>query len=196
MGVWFLKEHVTGKEKIGMFIALLGTIFITFGPVVLFGTNGPMLSGNLLLFGYLFASALSMILTKKLLKDGESPLVMTNITFLSGFLTTLPLIFIFGDPHASLSSILNLKPQFHLGVIYMALMSGVLAYYFNNKGQKSIEAGEASVFNYLYPLVELPIAVLWLGEKITILFVIGGFITLVGVLLAEIKKPRLAKSKR
>jgi drug/metabolite transporter (DMT)-like permease len=195
MGVWFLKEHVTGREKIGMFIALLGAALITFGPLLISGIGVPMLSGNLLLFAYLIANAASLVLTKKLLKDGGKPMEMTNFTFLVGFLTTLPLLFIFGNVKESIHSIVNLSFNFHVAIFYMALLSGVLAYYFNNKGQKSIEAGEASVFNYLYPLIELPVAVLWLGEKITIVFIIGGIITVIGVIFAELKKPRLAKTR-
>lgn len=196
MGVWFLNEHVTNKEKKGMFIALLGTALITFGPLIFYGTDGPVLSGNLLLFAYLFSNAFSIIITKKLLKLGHQPMDITNFMFIVGFITMLPLLMFFGNIKDSISLVSELSLPFQLGIFYMALLSGIVAYWLNSKGQKTIEAGEASVFNYLYPLIELPIAVIWLGEKITILFVVGGIITLLGVFIAEVKKPSLAKSKR
>ena len=74
----------------------------------------------------------------------------------------------------------------------MAFLSGSLAYYLGNKAQKTIEIGDAAVFSYLYPIFSTPLAVLWLGEKITPMFIIGGIIITIGVVMAEIKKPRPA----
>ena len=72
----------------------------------------------------------------------------------------------------------------------MAIVSGSLAYYLFNKAQKTIEISEASVFSYLYPLFSAPLAVLWLGESITPVFIIGGIIIAIGVTIAEVKKKR------
>ena len=70
----------------------------------------------------------------------------------------------------------------------MALLSGSLAYTLSHAGQKTIEIGEAAVFSYLYPLFAAPLAVLWLGEKITPSFIFGGLVITVGVVIAEYKK--------
>ena len=56
--------------------------------------------------------------------------------------------------------------------------------------QKSIEIGEASLFAYLYPLFSTPLAVVWLGEKITPMFIVGAVVITIGVVIAEIKKRR------
>ena len=69
----------------------------------------------------------------------------------------------------------------------MAVLSGTLAFYLANKAQKTIEVGEQSLFAYLYPVFSLPLAVLWLGEKITPVYVLGGIIIAIGVVIAEIK---------
>ncbi|MDP3994763.1 MAG: EamA family transporter, partial [bacterium] len=81
---------------------------------------------------------------------------------------------------------------FHLGVLFMALISGNLAYSLWIKGQKTIEIGEAALFNYLYPVFAIPLAILWLKETVTIPFVIGAIIIVIGVFIAEIKKRRVA----
>lgn len=72
----------------------------------------------------------------------------------------------------------------------MALLSGSLAYFLFNKAQKTIEIGEASLFAYLYPIFSTPLAVLWLGEKITPIFMVGAIIIALGVFVAEVKKNR------
>jgi drug/metabolite transporter (DMT)-like permease len=72
----------------------------------------------------------------------------------------------------------------------MAFLSGSLAYYLSTKAQKTIEIGDAAIFSHLYPLFSTPLAVLWLGERITPIFIIGGVIIAIGVFLAEYKKSK------
>jgi DME family drug/metabolite transporter len=74
----------------------------------------------------------------------------------------------------------------------MALISGALGYFLFSLGQKSIEASEATVFSYIKPIFAVPLAVIWLGEKITVPFIIGSIIITLGVAVAEIKKSHLA----
>lgn len=186
-GVMFLNEHVTKKEKIGMAIALLGTLLTVVEPLIQSGHSAIRLSGNIFIIGSLIATAWSAVLAKELLRKGVSPLLMSNASFIVGFLSLLP-FFIFSG--ISMSSIYHIPYTFHLGVLYMALLSGSLAYYLGNKAQKTIEIGEASVFSYLYPLFATPLAVFWLGEKITPMFVVGAVIITLGVILAEWKKRR------
>ncbi len=78
----------------------------------------------------------------------------------------------------------------HLGVWYMALLSGTLAYTLQNRAMQTIEVGEASIFGYLMPIWAAPLAFWWLGEKITIPFIIGACVIAIGVVIAESKKNR------
>jgi drug/metabolite transporter (DMT)-like permease len=190
-GVRFLQEHITVKEKIGMGIALIGTILTVVEPIIQNGSNLTKLSGNIMIFLYLIFAAIGVILGKKLLRKDVDPLTLTNTSFIIGFVSLLP--FALPQILASRFQILaSPAPAYHLGVIYMAFLSGTLAYYLSNKAQKTIEVGEAAVFSYLYPIFAAPLAVLWLGEKITPLFIIGGVIIAIGVAVAEIKKKRVA----
>jgi drug/metabolite transporter (DMT)-like permease len=69
----------------------------------------------------------------------------------------------------------------------MALISGTLAYFLFIRGERSIEAGEAGLFAYLQPLFTVPLAILWLGERVTPAFIIGATIVGIGVYVAEKK---------
>ena len=185
-GVYFLKEHITKREKLGMTIALLGTLFTVIEPLVQNGNGGVRTSGNILIFFYLLAAALSAVYAKKLLKANVDPLFLTNCFFIIGFTILLP----FGFSKYNLSDLAAVPLTYHLGVIFMAIFSGSFAYYLSNKAQKTIEISEASVFSYLYPVIAAPIAVIWLGEKITPLLVVGAIIITIGVVIAEVKKRR------
>lgn len=189
-GVVFLNEHVTRMEKIGMGIALFGTLLTVIEPLIQNGHDAIRLSGNIFIVGSLIATAWSAVLAKELLRKNVSPLLMTNASFIVGFLSLLPFFLISSPINSTLSAIRSTPISFHLGVAYMALLSGSLAYYLSNKAQKSIEIGEASIFAYLYPIFSTPLAVIWLGEKITPMFTMGAVIIVIGVTIAEIKKRR------
>ena len=59
-------------------------------------------------------------------------------------------------------------------------------------GQDKIEASEATLFSYLQPLIYIPLAVFWLGEKIIPAQLIGLAIIAAGVYLAERRPSKLA----
>lgn len=192
-GGMFLKEHITSREKIGMVIALAGTLFTVFKPIL---EGGNMrFSGNLLIFLYLLVNIIPAIQGKRLLRKGVGPNTLASFSFIVGFATLLPFAIWKSGGAGLVGEILNLPFTYHLGVLFMALLSGNLAYYLFNKAQKTIEVGDASIFAYLYPVFATPLAVLWLGEKITPGFVIGGVIIIVGVIIAEYKGKKLTTPK-
>jgi len=189
-GAYFLKEHVTLREKVGMGIALLGTVFTVIEPIIQNGNSSSRISGNILIVFYLIATVICAIIAKELLREDVKPLTMTNFSFITGFITLLPFALVkYGFTNIA-TTISNLEFPYQLGVFYMAILSGSLAYTLSHAGQKTIEIGEASVFSYLYPLFAAPLAVLWLGEKITSSFILGGAIITVGVVIAEYKRSK------
>jgi len=188
-GYYFLRERVTKKERWGTLVALIGTLVITAEPLIFNGGNVSKFSGNLLIIAYIVVNTLSVIILKKLLRGGASPLGLANWSFLVGFITILPITWFISGP-ASLIAIKNLPLNYHLGVIYMALISGTLAYALGNIGQRTIEVSEASLFTYLNPIFAAPLSIFWLHEKITLPFVVGAIIIALGVAIAEIKKKR------
>lgn len=185
-GVFFLREHITAREKIGMGIALLGTVLTIIEPFLQNGHSLTRFSGNILIVLYLFAAAWGAVMAKKLLRADINPLTMTNFSFIIGFITLVP----FAIVSYGFSDIVKVPLSYHLGVIFMALISGNLAYFLSNKAQKTIEIGEAAIFSYLFPVFAAPLAVVWLGEKITPIFAVGAVIITLGVVIAEIKKKR------
>lgn len=195
-GVRFLNERITLREKIGMGIALLGTLFIVIEPLFLGSGGETRTSGNSLILLYLLATIVPAILTKKLLREKVNPLTITNMEFLIGFITLLPFAIYKHGGFEIITTIKNLEPQFHLGVFFMALLSGSLAYYLYNRAQKTIEVGEVAVFAYLHPLFSAPIAVLWLGEKINSQFIAGAVTIAIGVIVAEYKSTKLSKVEK
>ena len=193
-GALLLKEHVTHREKIGIGIAILGTFLAALEPIFKGGADGYQLTGNILIYLSLLTNAASAVLAKKLLRGGVSPLALTNISFLMGFLTVLPILALSGGYNQFIPTIQSLTFPYHLGVFYMAVLSGTFAYALWTRAQRTIEIGEAAVFSYLYPLISAPLAVFWLGERVTAPFLAGALLVGVGVYLAEAKRKRIPQT--
>lgn len=188
-GVVFLGEHVTKREKLGIGIALAGTLLTVIEPLLQNNDGALRLSGNIFIVAYLIANAWAVVIGKRLLRAGVPALTMTNVSFIIGFLSLLPFAFL-RSQFGIWNLVLGISPAYHAGVWYMALFSGSLAYYLYQKAQKTIEVGEAALFSYLYPIFSAPLAVFWLGERVTPVFILGGAIIAIGVAIAEIKKKR------
>ena len=190
-GVMFLGDRVTAREKFGVFITILGTIIIALQSFFEFGTPFKhSILGNFVIFLSNVAFAAYLILSKKALRKGISPFTITFMMFLIGLITTIPLAFAESGTLNLIPKLMSISLPAQLSVIYMALLSGALAYILYQMAQKSIEASEASVFNYLPPIVTAPVATLWLHEKLTLPYIIGSVVIALGVFLAEWKKRR------
>ena len=146
--------------------------------------------GNTIIFLSNVAFAAYLILSKKALRKGISPFAITFCMFFVGFLTTIPLALSEVRISEILPKLANISFSAHLAVIYIALLSGALAYFLYQRAQKTIEASEASVFNYLTPIVTLPVATLWLHERITTPYIVGLIVIATGVILAGWKKSK------
>lgn len=186
-GAFFLKEIVSNQEKLGLLIAFLGSIVITLSPAIT-EKSGNIL-GNLLIMIANFTWVAYVILAKRQLQNKVSPLFLTTTSFFIGFVTLLPITLVGIGSIADLVSFVADKPiTSHLGVWYMALVSGALAYWLYQEGQRRIEASEATIFSYLSPIFAAPLALFWLGETITTPFLFGAIIIAGGVVIAEYKK--------
>lgn len=192
----FLKDKITKKEKIGICITFLGTILIIIQPLI---ENGFLANNNL--FGNILILLANMawvgyvIISKKQLRENVSPLTMAVSNFFIGFITFLPLAVL--ENHGAKNLVLKVTSisfPTQLGVLYMALISGALAYYLFQKGQKSIESSEAAIFSYLQPLFSAPLAIYWLKEKISSGFTLGVIVIILGIVIAEYKTKSLARN--
>ena len=192
-GAIFFHDHITRREKIGITIVLLGVLFNSFFPI--FGAGSTLrLTGNLLLLIFLLADAGSVLIAKKAVRNKIQSANLTNLAFLVGAVTLIPLtIFVYGASNLA-NIILELPLKYHLGVWYMALLSGNLAYFLYVRGQRSVEVSEAILFTYLQPVFTIPLAVFWLGESLSVSLVVGAVIIAIGLIVAEYKKKRYNNS--
>jgi drug/metabolite transporter (DMT)-like permease len=194
-GAILLRENVTKKEIVGIITTLLGTLIVVAEPLfndIQIGERSTM--GNLLIILANIAWVIYVIITKKELHHKIDVLLMTTYMFVLGFLSCLPFALYQSGGATNLLYTVSLAPfKAHLGVWYMAVLSGSLAYFLFQKGQKNIEASEATLFSYLSPIFAAPLAVFWLKEEVTLPFIIGTTIIILGVFVAEYRKTKGTK---
>ena len=186
-GAYFYHDHITHKEKIGISIVLIGVTLSSFIPL-LKNLSDLKLTGNLLLLLYLLADGGSILLAKHLVQKKIKSANLTNLAFIVGVFITVPLAILSYGGNNLVNSIINLPFKYHLGVWYMALISGNLAYYLYVRGQRSIEVSEAVLFNYLTPIFGIPLAIFWLHESMSTSFMLGAGVIAIGLVIAEYKK--------
>jgi len=188
-GTLFFRDHITHRERIGIGIVLAGVFFNSIVPIFSLGSE-VRFTGNLLLILYLISDCGSVLVAKKAVRLKIKSSNLTNLAFIVGAIILVPIALITNGANETLSAIFSLPFKYHLGVWYMALLSGNLAYYFYVRGQRTIEVSEASLFNYIQPLFMIPLAVLWLKESLSKTFIIGAIIITIGLVIAELKKKR------
>lgn len=192
-GVLFLKEKLTKIERVGITLAFAGTIVMIAQPLIEGGIFArENLIGNLLIILSDLAWTAYVILSKEEFKK-HSPYVITATSFFTGLVTIAPLALAEQGGKLYDYQELILSSGAIGGVLYMSLLSSVVAYLTFQLGLKAVEASEATLFAYLQPIFAAPLAVFWLGEKITPAFLIGVFIIAWGVFLAEYR-PGIARS--
>lgn len=202
-GIWLLGEKEEGHEWQGLVIAALGTLLLTLIPLF---TNQHQrllevsLLGNILILLHNLANMIYFPMIKK--HYAHIPkLLATSLSFYIGLIFFFVLSLIEVGSFSELVSSARVDLSFSSVWVasgYMAIFGSIIGLTAYIKGQNGIEASEAALFWYLQPLIYLPLAVIILGEQLTVWHLIGLALTTAGVYLAERRvhrRPATIKSK-
>ncbi|MCL4366607.1 EamA family transporter [Patescibacteria group bacterium] len=187
LGWWFLKEKVYLINLIGIAAGFIGAFFIIGFPVMIADspTTVQRMLGNVLIVLASIAWVIGAVISKKLLRK-YSTLTMTATMFFVGMLT-------FAVP-AALEYIQN--PGWptqvtHLGILgllYITILSSVVAYFFFEWGLLKTGVIKADLFQYIEPIVATLITVLVLGQGLRSSFMIGAVLIAGGVYWSTLGK--------
>lgn len=175
----FLKEKITKKIAIGILLSLSGVMIIS-----LVGTAGnpfeiTYLTAAFAVFVAALVGAGYTIAGKKLLKR-YSALSLTVYVFLFGCLGLLPFV---SSSLVTQAAAMTLKGWG--AVLFLAVLPTVIGYILWYVALEIKTASEISVFLYFIPVLSTIVSYFMFQEPITWLFIFGGALVILGLLIVN-----------
>lgn len=168
-------ENFSRQKVVGVCVALIGVAIVILNPSATM-EGVPVLLGNLLTTGGLLCWA-SYIAYSKPMVQKHGAIVATSVVMFLGMLLYFPfgVFTLAAVPYATISW----KGWF--GLFYLIAVNSALSYYLIFYGLNRIPASQVAIYINLQPVVATLFSALVGGETITLAFVLGGMITLLGV---------------
>lgn len=184
MAFLILKERLTKIQAIGLGLGMSGIAISTLqGGVVL---NSGTFIGILFCFTAIFCYACSFVYYRRFHVSLPSTVLGGGSQVIGGVI--LLLISIFWHPQTIHVTIENTT----LLLVFSVFCSGV-AYYLFYEVQKNMSPLETSLVTLIVPIFGVTLGVLILHEPLTLGFIIGSLITLIGVYFVIFLSKRYAK---
>jgi drug/metabolite transporter (DMT)-like permease len=136
--------------------------------------------GNLCLVAAALTWALYSVLIRKVTRDTDV-LTTTLVAFIGGLPVCIPL----GGWELATVGIGRLDLGTLAGILFLGIISTALAMYLWNTAFAVLDAGTASLTFFAQPLVGTLLSVLFLKEQITPLFILGGILIGIALLIAS-----------
>jgi drug/metabolite transporter (DMT)-like permease len=173
-----LAERITLRRLLALLVA-------TAGVVAVIDPRNAALSpsffrGNLCLVAAALTWALYSVLIRKVTREADV-LTATLIAFIGGLPVCLPL----GGWEAATQGFGTIGPGTVSGILFLGLISTALAMYLWNNAFAVLDAGAASLTFFAQPVVGTLLSVLFLHDRLTPLFVIGGVLIGIALLISS-----------
>ena len=173
-----LKEKITSVRLIALLLA-------TFGVVAVIDPRSAQLNpdlflGNLLLLGAALTWALYSVLVRKA-TQALDVLPFSLIAFLGGLPVSLPA----GAWELKTIGVGQMNLGIVGGVLFLGIISTALAMVLWNSAFTLVDANLASLTFFAQPVVGTLLGWLFLGEKITPLFLFGGILIGIGLVISS-----------
>jgi drug/metabolite transporter (DMT)-like permease len=175
---FILKELLTWKKVVGVIIALIGVTFIIFEDG--FELNSSHTYGNLLLMVAVLAWSLFTIFGKPMIQK-YGAFYVTSLVLIIGMVLYLPIGLLVGSP----IPLESLSARDLEGLLYFAVGTSFLGYFLWYFALGRMEAGKVAIFSNAQPFLTTLLAVVLLSQSVSPTFVLGGVVTISGVVLVQ-----------
>lgn len=176
----FLKEEPLQPRFFAGFIAAMaGILLISFGG----GAGAEFdLVGDLMALAAAVAWGAYSILTRRISAFGYPTIAVTKRIFCWGVLFMMPGVLVMGF-HPPMEALL--RPQGLLNLLYLGVCASAGCFVLWNFALRRLGALRTSVYIYATPAITVVMAGVLLGERLTLLSVLGTVLVIAGLLLSE-----------
>ena len=175
------KEKLSVSFFIGFAVSMGGICLLSFENLSL--NVSPL--GNLLALLSALVWALYSILSKKISGYGYNTIQSTRRIFLYGIVFMIPFLFLF-DFKLGFSRLFDMSNV--MNMLFLGFGASAVCFVTWNFAVKSLGAVKTSVYIYLVPVITVVASALVLKEKETAFSVFGIILTLLGLILSQVKK--------
>ena len=179
IAAWILKERLNNFKLAGLALGIGGALVLVTAKESS-GSGEDVLLGDLFILINAVSYTFYFVLVKPLMK-AYNPIVVLRMIFTIGFFLMLPFCFqeFTEIPWSSYGAR-------ETAVLSLIVIGGTfLAYLFNIYGIKILGASIAGTYIYSQPLFAATIAIIFLGEQLSLYKVIAGLLIFAGVFLAN-----------
>jgi drug/metabolite transporter (DMT)-like permease len=188
----FLHERMTSIRWVSFGLAIIGVLICSDIDFRTLNFGKGYLYGNILIFVGTLGSAFYNSYGKKVLQR-YSPTEMLFFTYLAMFFIMTPLT-LAQEPRVFVA-IPHFTLQTWIGLALLTFFHNYLSMVLFLKALKQLDAIQAALSNYLITFFGIPIAAIWLKEKLTPLAIIGGVLILGSTLLITVWESRQDSKK-
>jgi drug/metabolite transporter (DMT)-like permease len=188
----FLHEKMTPVRWVSFGLAIIGVLMCSDINFRTLNFGKGYLYGNALIFIGTLGSAFYNSYGKKIL-ERYSPTEMLFLTYLAMFVIMTPLTL--AQEPGVFAAIPHFSLRTWIGLALLTFFHNYLSMVLFLKALKQLDAIQAALSNYLITFFGVPIAAIWLKEKLTSLAVIGGVLILGSTLLITVWENRQASRR-
>jgi len=173
-----LGERIPPRRWVALAVATVGVLLVV--DLSAARLSPTLFKGNLLLVGAALTWALHSVLVRR-----ASARLNTLMVSFWAVVGGLPFAIPAAGWELAQDVTLDWTPGVIAGVLYIGVISTALAMYLWNSAFRLVDAGAASLTFFAQPLVGTLLGVLFLGESLSLSFVLGGVLIALGLWLSS-----------
>ena len=186
-----LKEKMNRIRWISFFIAITGVIMCSMGDISQLNFSSKYAIGNILIFIAILGNAYYNVGIKKI-ASRYTPGEMVFYTYTVMVVLLTPLVLVY-EPDV-FGRIGSFTVQTWTGMGLLAVFHNFLSMILFFKALKMLDAMQVALSNYLIAFFGLPVAAIWLDEKLGKMAIAGGIMVLLSTMLITIVDYRMSRA--
>ena len=185
-----LKEKMNRVRWISFFIAITGVILCSTGDIGQMDFSSRYAVGNILIFLAILGNAYYNVGIKKIAAR-YTPGEMVFYTYAVMVILLTPLVIIY-EPDV-FGRIPSFTLQTWTGMALLTVFHNFLSMVLFFKALKMLDAMQVALSNYLIAFFGLPVAAIWLDEKLGSMAIVGGIMVLISTVIITVADYRISK---
>jgi drug/metabolite transporter (DMT)-like permease len=180
---FMLKEKMNKIRWISFIIAIIGVILCSTGDLKQMNFGSKYALGNLLIFLAILGNSYYNVGIKKI-ADRYTEMELLFYTYVLMVILLTPLV-LYYEPDI-FARIPSFTAQTWTGMSLLTFFHNFLSMILFFKALKVLDAIQVSLSNYLITFIGLPVAAIWLGEKLNTAAIVGGIMVFVSTLIITV----------